>query len=107
MTDTLGFPILGTVPEMSAKELNAGIRKRTSSDTTKATNDKQRHHAEAAQESRRKENGTNTETKQPKLMQSVWSHSPIPLHQSLNNIVRFGRISSLPPQLVSKSKRLL
>ncbi len=28
VTDALGFPILGTVPEMSAKELNAGIRKK-------------------------------------------------------------------------------
>ncbi|WP_429952197.1 YveK family protein [Enterococcus sp. DIV0213j] len=28
VTETLGFPVLGTVPEMSAKELNAGIRKK-------------------------------------------------------------------------------
>ncbi len=41
VTDTLGFPILGTVPEMSAKELNAGIRKKGSAPARpKATNDK-------------------------------------------------------------------
>ncbi|HDI5014552.1 TPA: hypothetical protein PNO31_002007 [Enterococcus faecium] len=41
VTDTLGFPILGTVPEMSAKELNAGIRKKgTAPARPKATNDK-------------------------------------------------------------------
>jgi len=41
VTDTLGFPILGTVPEMSAKELNAGIRKKGPAPTQpKATNDK-------------------------------------------------------------------
>ncbi|WP_127841110.1 YveK family protein [Enterococcus faecium] len=41
VTDTLGFPILGTVPEMSAKELNAGIRKKGPAQTQpKATNDK-------------------------------------------------------------------
>ena len=41
VTDTLGFPILGTVPEMSAKELNAGIRKKGPAPTRpKATNDK-------------------------------------------------------------------
>ncbi|EGO8153594.1 tyrosine protein kinase [Enterococcus faecalis] len=28
VTETLGFQVLGTVPEMSAKELNAGIRKK-------------------------------------------------------------------------------
>lgn len=71
MTDALGFPILGTVPEMSAKELNAGIRKRNSSCTTKATNDKQPHHAEAAQESRRKKMARTQKQKQHKLMQSV------------------------------------
>lgn len=39
--DTLGFPILGTVPEMSAKELNASIRKKKSNPTRpKDTNDK-------------------------------------------------------------------
>ncbi len=109
VTDTLGFPILGTIPEMSAKELNAGIRKKDQlRHNQKLQMIKQRHHAEAAQESRRKEKWhEHRNKKQPKLMQSVWSHSQIPLHQSLNNIVRFGRISSLPPQLVSKSKRLL
>lgn len=41
MDDTLGFPILGTVPEMSAKELNASIRKKKSNPTRpKDTNDK-------------------------------------------------------------------
>ena len=41
VTDTLGLPILGTVPEMSAKELNAGIRKKGPAPTQpKATNDK-------------------------------------------------------------------
>ena len=41
VTDALGFPILGTVPEMSAKELNAGIRKKgTAPARPKATNDK-------------------------------------------------------------------
>ena len=41
VTDTLGFPILGTVPEMSAKELNSGIRKKgTAPARPKATNDK-------------------------------------------------------------------
>ncbi|HAQ3158398.1 TPA: tyrosine protein kinase [Enterococcus faecium] len=41
VTDTLGFPILGTVPEMSAKELNAGIRKKGSAPARpKATNGK-------------------------------------------------------------------
>ena len=56
VTDTLGFPILGTVPEMSAKELNAGIRKKDQlRHNQKLQTIKQRHHAEAAQESRRKE----------------------------------------------------
>lgn len=41
VTDTLGFPILGTVPEMSSKELNAGIPKKGPAPTQpKATNDK-------------------------------------------------------------------
>ena len=77
VTDTLGFPILGTVPEMSAKELNAGIRKKDQlRHNQKLQTIKQRHHAEAAQESRRKEKWhEHRNKKQPKLMQSVWSHS--------------------------------
>ena len=39
--DTLGFPILGTVPEMSAKDLNASIRKKKPNPTRpKDKNDK-------------------------------------------------------------------
>lgn len=84
VTDALGFPILGTVPEMSAKELNAGIRKKgTAPARPKATKP---HHAEAAQESRRKKNGTNTETKSSTNSCSQFDHINKPIFTNRRTI---------------------
>ena len=87
VTDALGFPILGTVPEMSAKELNAGIRKKEQLlHDQKLQTIKQPHHAEAAQESRRKKNGTNTETKSSTNSCSQFDHINKPIFTNRRTI---------------------
>ena len=91
---------------MSAKELNAGIRKRNSSCDQKLQTIKQPHHAEAAQESRRKKNGTNTETKaaQTHAVSLITLTNPSSPIAEQYRTIRTN--IQLPPQLVSKSKRL-
>ena len=64
--DTLGFPILGTVPEMSAKDLNASIRKRNQILRPKDKNDKTIKRSITQKPIKSlggRKNGTNTETK--------------------------------------------